>query len=77
MPREPTRASLGVNVPGLTMAGFQLSLYGRIWVTPEDEQEQEKTNKEGNNPANNPSECSRGARFEMLAHVNGDLQHCV
>src|SRR6202035_4320138 len=35
MPREPTRASLGVNVPGLTMAGFQLSLYGRIWVTPE------------------------------------------
>ena len=35
MPKEPIRAPLGVNVPGLTMAGFQLTLHGRIWVTPE------------------------------------------
>jgi hypothetical protein len=35
MPREPINAPVGVNVPGLTMAGFQLTLYGRIWVTPE------------------------------------------
>ncbi|MGC0772813.1 MAG: hypothetical protein WB543_07735, partial [Candidatus Acidiferrum sp.] len=32
----PIRAPLGVNVPGLTMAGFQLTLHGRIWVIPED-----------------------------------------
>jgi hypothetical protein len=30
------KGSLGVNVAGLTMAGFQLTLHGRIWVTPED-----------------------------------------
>ena len=35
MPKEPIRAPLGVNVPGLPMAGFQLTLHGRIWVTPE------------------------------------------
>jgi hypothetical protein len=35
MPREPTRALSGVNVPGFPMAGFQVTLYGRIWVTPE------------------------------------------
>src|SRR5215468_7002406 len=35
MPREPIRAPLGVNVPDFAMAGFQLTLYGRIWVTPE------------------------------------------
>src|SRR6516165_3535720 len=35
MPREPTRASLGVNVPGSAMAGFQVILYGRFWVTAE------------------------------------------
>ncbi len=35
MPREPINAPVGVNVPGFTMAGFQLTLYGRIWVTPE------------------------------------------
>jgi hypothetical protein len=35
MPSEPTRALSGVNVPGFPMAGFQLTLYGRIWVTPE------------------------------------------
>src|SRR5207253_10300845 len=35
MPSEPIRALSGVNVPGLPMAGFQLTLYGRIWVTPE------------------------------------------
>jgi len=35
MPKEPIRAPLAVNVPGLTMAGFQLTLHGRIWVTPE------------------------------------------
>lgn len=31
----PIRAPLGVNAPGFAMAGFQLTLYGRIWVTPE------------------------------------------
>jgi hypothetical protein len=35
MPSEPTRALSGDNVPGSPMAGFQLALYGRIWVTPE------------------------------------------
>jgi len=35
MPSEPIRALSGVNVPGFPMAGFQLTLYGRIWVTPE------------------------------------------
>src|SRR5712672_1215371 len=36
MPREPIRAPLGVNVPGFAMAGFQVTLHGRIWVTAED-----------------------------------------
>ena len=36
MPREPIKAPSGVNVPGFPMAGFQLTLYGRIWVTPEE-----------------------------------------
>jgi len=35
MPSEPIRALSGVNVPGFPMAGFQLTLYGRIWATPE------------------------------------------
>jgi len=35
MPREPIRAPLGVNVPGFAMAGFQVTLHGRIWVTAE------------------------------------------
>jgi hypothetical protein len=35
MPKEPIRVPLGVNVPGLTVAGFQLTLHGRFWVTPE------------------------------------------
>src|SRR5215468_6164497 len=35
MPSEPIKAPLGVNVPDFAMAGFQLTLYGRIWVTPE------------------------------------------
>jgi len=35
MPKEPIRAPLGGNVPGLTMADFQLTLHGRFWVTPE------------------------------------------
>src|SRR5215469_2521893 len=35
MPREPIRAPFGVNVPGSAMAGFQLTLYGRFWVTAE------------------------------------------
>jgi hypothetical protein len=35
MPREPINAPVGVNVPSFTVAGFQLTLYGRIWVTPE------------------------------------------
>jgi hypothetical protein len=36
MPREPISAPFGVNVPGLPLAGFQLTLIGRIWVIPED-----------------------------------------
>ena len=36
MPTEPIRAPIGVNVPGLPMAGFQLTLHGRIWVTAEE-----------------------------------------
>jgi hypothetical protein len=35
MPREPIRAPIGVNVPGFAMAGFQVTLHGRIWVTAE------------------------------------------
>src|ERR1700756_3325163 len=35
IPSEPIRALSGVNVPGFPMAGFQVTLYGRIWVTPE------------------------------------------
>src|SRR5437773_8964126 len=38
MPSEPIRALSGVNVPGFPMAGFQLTLYGRIWATPEVEE---------------------------------------
>ena len=37
MPREPTKAPLGVNVLDFPMAGFQPTLYGRFWVTPEAE----------------------------------------
>src|SRR4030095_4722748 len=37
MPSEPIRAPLGVNVPGFAMAGFQVTLHGRIWVTAEEE----------------------------------------
>src|SRR6266478_994282 len=36
MPSEPIRALSGVNVPGFPMAGFQLTLYGRFWATPEE-----------------------------------------
>src|ERR1700751_3930941 len=35
MPRAPIRAPIGVNVPGFAMAGFQVTLHGRIWVTAE------------------------------------------
>src|SRR5215468_11082372 len=35
MPREPIKAPLGVNVPDFPMAGFQVTLYGRFWVTAE------------------------------------------
>jgi hypothetical protein len=35
MPREPISAPFGVNVLGLPLAGFQLTLIGRIWVIPE------------------------------------------
>jgi hypothetical protein len=35
MPREPTKAFPGVNVPGFPMAGFQVTLHGRFWLTPE------------------------------------------
>ena len=35
MPREPIRALFGVNVPGFALAGFQLTLHGRFWGTPE------------------------------------------
>jgi hypothetical protein len=38
MPREPISAPFGVNVLGLPLAGFQLTLIGRIWVIPEDEE---------------------------------------
>jgi hypothetical protein len=33
MPREPIRAPLAVNVLGSSLAGFQVTLIGRIWVT--------------------------------------------
>jgi len=36
MPSKPIRALSGVNVPGFPMAGFQVTLYGRIWATPEE-----------------------------------------
>src|SRR5205085_9629988 len=36
MPSEPIRALSGVNVPGFPMAGFQLTLSGGLWATPED-----------------------------------------
>src|SRR5262249_2193314 len=35
MPREPIKALLAVNVLGSALAGFQVTLFGRIWVTPE------------------------------------------
>lgn len=35
IPREPIRAPLGVNVPGSSLAGFQVTLVGRFWPTPE------------------------------------------
>src|SRR5258708_4548399 len=35
MPREPTKPPLGVNVLDFPMAGFQPTLYGRFWATPE------------------------------------------
>jgi len=35
IPSEPIRALSGVNVPGFAMAGVQLTLYGRLWATPE------------------------------------------
>src|SRR5215469_13656205 len=35
IPREPIKAPLGVNVPGSSLAGFQVTLFGRIWATPE------------------------------------------
>jgi len=35
MSTEPTRALVAVNVPGFTVAGFGVTLYGRIWVIPE------------------------------------------
>ena len=35
MPSEPMRTPLGVNVLSSALAGFQVSLFGRIWVTSE------------------------------------------
>jgi|SRR5580698_10490633 hypothetical protein len=36
MPKEPIRAALGESMSRvLSMAGFQLTLHGRIWVIPE------------------------------------------
>jgi hypothetical protein len=37
MPREATLPPRVVNVPGdyFSMAGFEVTLYGRFWVTPE------------------------------------------
>src|ERR1700693_6217703 len=35
MSTEPTRALVAVNVPGFTVAGFEVTFYGRFWVTPE------------------------------------------
>jgi hypothetical protein len=43
MPTEPIRAPVGVNVPGFPMAGFQLTLHGRIWVTPEGDSIKDQT----------------------------------
>jgi hypothetical protein len=39
MPREATLPPRVVNVPGdyFSMAGFEVTLYGRFWVTPEDQ----------------------------------------
>ena len=38
MPREATLPPRVVNVPGdyFSMAGFEVTLYGRIWVSAED-----------------------------------------
>jgi hypothetical protein len=35
MPREPLTAPVAVNVPGLSLAGFQGILIGSLWVIPE------------------------------------------
>src|SRR5260370_36645097 len=35
MSTEPTSALVAVNVPGFTVAGFAVPLYGRFWVTLE------------------------------------------
>ena len=35
MQKEPIRALFGVNVPGFSLAGFEVTLIGRFWVTPE------------------------------------------
>jgi hypothetical protein len=32
---EPIKAPVGVNVPGSSLAGFQMTFIGRFWVTPE------------------------------------------
>jgi len=39
MPREATLPPRVVNVPGnyFSMAGFEVTIYGRFWVTPEEE----------------------------------------
>jgi hypothetical protein len=37
MSTEPIRPCVVVNVPSAAMAGFQVTLYGRFWVTPEEE----------------------------------------
>ncbi len=40
MPTEATKLRAGVNVPGeFYMAGFELTLHGRFWVTAEAETE--------------------------------------
>jgi len=38
MPLEATRPPSDVNVPGdyFSLAGFEVTTYGRFWVTPEE-----------------------------------------
>jgi len=36
MPTEPIRPLVGVNVRALSLAGFQVTIIGRFWVTAED-----------------------------------------